>query len=70
MKYQTKDGWSIEYKGGRLADIYTPRGHCVDCVQVRPWDHSKSPHEQEPFIVTKHALYWELTAYLGGYRGA
>lgn len=61
-------GWSITYTGGRIADIYTPKGYCVDCVQVRPWDHSKNPTEQAPFTVTYKALYGELEAYLGGYR--
>lgn len=57
-------GWSIAYHGARLADIYTPTGKCVDCVQARPWDHMLDPHRQKPYIVTKARLLWLLEQHL------
>ena len=48
--------WTLEWvPGSRLADIYHC-GHVVDCVQVRPWDFSKGPLEQEEYVPTVSEL--------------
>lgn len=57
-------GWGIVYRGYRTADIYTPRGECIDLIQVRPWDWMKDAHEQEPYEVTGAALLAALDEYL------
>lgn len=63
--YRNPSGWSITYSGGRLADIYTPEGSCVDCVQARPWDWERNPSDQEEYAVTEELLASLLSTYLG-----
>lgn len=58
-------GWTITYSGGRLADIYTPEGSCVDCVQARHWDWERNPSDQEEYAVTEEHLASLLATYLG-----
>lgn len=58
-------GWSIVYQqGSRLADLFAPDGSCLDCVQVRPWDHARNPSEQEPYTVSDEELRAALDQYL------
>ena len=60
-------GWSIVYQGYRTADIYTPDGTCWDLVQVRPWDWTRSPSDQDPYDVTDSDLLAHLEQYLSEY---
>lgn len=65
IKAVDNSGWQIQYEeGSRLADIYTPSGSCVDCVQVRPWDFTRSPYEQDTYEVTERILTDALHEYL------
>lgn len=60
-------GWSIQYDGGRLADIYL-WGSAVDCVQVRDWDWSRTV--QDPVTVSDDTLRRVLQEYVDANAGA
>ena len=58
-------GWFVKYEQGtRLADLFAPDGSCVDCVQVRDWNWSRSPWEQKPITVSDADLIKALEQYL------
>jgi hypothetical protein len=65
VTYLDPSGWRVTYSGGRLADLIGPDGAPVDCVQVRPWDFTRNPAEQDPHTVTAE----DLAAALADYRG-
>lgn len=66
LTYLDPSGWRVVYGGGRLADLVDPTGAAVDAVQVRPWDFTRSPTEQDPHPVTAE----DLAAALREYRAA
>ena len=66
LTYLDPSGWRVNYGGARTADIVDPNGNAVDVVQVRPWDFTRNPHEQDPATVTAETL----AAALDGWRSA
>lgn len=56
LTYLDPSGWRVEWGGGRTADLISPSGEAVDAVQVRPWDWTRNPSEQDPADVTAETL--------------
>ena len=56
----------MTYSGGRLADLISPDGVAVDCVQVRPWDFTRNPLDQDLHTVTAEDLAAALADYRAG----
>lgn len=66
INHPTRPEWSIQYSGGRLADIYR-WGHAVECVQAMDWDWTLGPCDQTAPEPTPETLAEDLAEFVEAY---